>query len=41
VSLIVVMLDQWLSCAAFLPYGRGIERTFIIPKGRLWDESAL
>jgi hypothetical protein len=40
-SLTVVMLDQWLSCAAFLPYRRGIEPNFIIPKGRLWDESAL
>jgi len=39
--LIKVMLYQWLSCAAFLPQGRGIERTFTIPKGHLWDGSAL
>jgi hypothetical protein len=37
----MVMLDQWLSCAAFLPYRRVIEPTFIIPKGRPWDEGAL
>jgi hypothetical protein len=39
--LIMVMVDQWLSCAAFSPHGRGIEPAFIIPKGHLWDGSAL
>jgi hypothetical protein len=35
------MIYEWLRCAAFSPHEGGIEPAFIIPKGRLWDGSAL
>jgi hypothetical protein len=39
--LIMVVLDQWLSCATFSPHGCDIEPAFTIPKGDLWDGDRL